>query len=255
MRFVCVKSAERPVPGMAFRTRDLFVRQKIQTINALRGHLAEFGVVAPKGPAHRGRLKSVLENAENGLPAPVIALSQMRLDQIAVLQLKTDGLEPEIEQQVRRDDVAAGLMPIPGIGPISAAAMMAFAPPPETFAKGRDFSAWMGLPPKRHSCGGKERLGRTSRMGQRDLRRLLITGAPRRHANLHCRAGHGGRPLGQAAPGSRRKPALENAARKTSHARCCRAGQPHGADRLGAYGEGWCLSGSDSGRVKRRLFG
>jgi transposase len=78
---------------------------------------------------------------------------------------------------VRRDDVAARLMTIPGIGPISAAAMMAFAPPPETFAKGRDFSAWMSLTPKQHSSGGKERLGRTSKMGQRDLRRLLITGA------------------------------------------------------------------------------
>lgn len=117
-----------------------------------------------------------MENAANGLPAPVIALSQMLLNQIAVLQLKIDGLELEIQQQVRRDDVAARPMTIPGIGPISAAAMMAFAPPPETFAKGRDFSAWMGLTPKRHSSGGKERLGRTSKMGQRDLRRLLITG-------------------------------------------------------------------------------
>lgn len=177
MRFVSVKSEERQAAGMAFRTRDLFVRQKTQTINALRDHLAEFGVVAPKGPAHLGRLKSVLENAENGLPAPVIALSQMLLDQIAVLQLKIDELELEIQQQVRRDDVAARLMTIPGIGPISAAAMMAFAPPPETFSKGRDFSAWMGLTPKQHSSGGKERLGRTSKMGQRDLRRLLITGA------------------------------------------------------------------------------
>jgi transposase len=98
MRFVSVKSEERQAAGMAFRTRDLFVRQKTQTINALRGHLAEFGVVAPKGPAHLGRLKSVLENAENGQPEPVIALSQMLLDQIAVLQLKIDGLELEIQQ-------------------------------------------------------------------------------------------------------------------------------------------------------------
>jgi transposase len=101
----------------------------------------------------------------------------MLLNQIAMLQAKIDGLEKEIRHQMRRDDVTARLMTIPGIGPISAAAMMAFAPPPETFAKGRDFSAWMGLTPKQHSSGGKERLGRTSKMGQRDLRRLLITGA------------------------------------------------------------------------------
>ncbi len=177
MRFVAVKSEEKQAAGMAFRTRDLFVRQKTQTINSLRGHLAEYGVVAPKGPAHLGRLKGALEDVAIGLPEPVIALSQMLLDQIALLQAKIDELEKEIRHQVRRDDVTARLMTIPGIGPISAAAMMAFAPPPEIFAKGRDFAAWMGLVPRQHSSVGKERLGRTSKMGQRDLRRLLITGA------------------------------------------------------------------------------
>lgn len=177
MRFVAVKSEEQQAAGMAFRTRDLLVRQKTQTINALRGHLAEYGVVAPKGPAHLGRLQSAVEAVDSGLPEAVAALSRMLLDQIAALQTKIDDLEKEIRQRVRRDDVAARLMTIPGVGPISAAAMMAFAPPPETFAKGRDFSAWMGLTPKQHSSGGKERLGRTSKMGQRDLRRLLITGA------------------------------------------------------------------------------
>jgi len=68
-------------------------------------------------------------------------------------------------------------MTIPGVGPITAAALTAFAPPPETFAKGRHFAAWIGLTPRQHSSGGKERLGRTSKMGQRDLRRLLIIGA------------------------------------------------------------------------------
>jgi transposase len=177
MRFVAVKSEEKQAAGMAFRTRDLFVRQKTQTINALRGHLAEYGVVAPKGPAHLGRLIRAVEEVESGLPEPVVALARMLLDQIAMLQAKIDGLEKEIRHQVRRDDVTARLMTVPGIGPISAAAMMAFAPPPESFAKGRDFAAWMGLTPRQHSSGGKERLGRTSKMGQRDLRRLLITGA------------------------------------------------------------------------------
>ena len=177
MRFVAVKSEEKQAAGMAFRTRDLFVRQKTQTINALRGHLAEYGVVAPKGPAHLGRLIRAVEEVESGLPEPVVAFARMLLGQIAMLQAKIDELEKEIRHQVRRDDVTARLMTIPGIGPISAAAMMAFAPPPESFAKGRDFAAWMGLTPRQHSSGGKERLGRTSKMGQRDLRRLLITGA------------------------------------------------------------------------------
>ena len=177
MRFVAVKTEEKQAAGMAFRTRDLFVRQKTQTINALRGHLAEYGVVAPKGVAHLGRLLRVVEDPCNGLVAPVVALARMLLDQIAGLQAKIAELEKEIRQQVRRDDVTSRLMTVPGIGPISAAAIVAFSPPPETFARGRDLAAWVGLTPLQHSSGGKDRLGRTSKMGQRDLRRLLITGA------------------------------------------------------------------------------
>ena len=177
MRFVAVKSEEKQAAGMAFRTRDLFVRQKTQTINALRGHLAEYGLVAPKGPTYAGHLKAAVDSADCSLPGSVVALSKMLLGQIAALQIKIDKLEQEIRLQVRRDETTSNLMTIPGVGPITAAAMMAFAPPPEIFAKGRDFSAWMGLTPKQHSSGGKERLGRTSKMGQRDLRRLLITGA------------------------------------------------------------------------------
>jgi len=177
MRFVAVKCADQQALGMAFRTRDLFVRQRTQTINALRGHLAEYGVIAPKGIAHVDRLKRVVEGPDSGLPAPVVALSSMLLDQIAALQEKIGVLEAEIRSGVRRDDVASRLMTIPGIGPICAAAMKAFAPPPETFTKGRDFAAWLGLTPRQHSSGGKERLGKMSKMGQRDLRRLLITGA------------------------------------------------------------------------------
>jgi len=158
MRFVAVKSEEKQAAGMAFRTRDLFVRQKTQTINALRGHLAEYGVVAPKGAAHLGRLIRVVEDPDSGLSQPVVALAQMLLDQIAALQVKITALGQEIRMQVRRDDVTSRLMTIPGIGPICAAAMVAFAPPPETFAKGRDFAAWAGLTPRQHSSGGKERL-------------------------------------------------------------------------------------------------
>ena len=177
MRFVAVKSEEKQALGMAFRTRDLFVWQRTQTINALRGHLAEHGVIAPKGIAHVERLKGVVEDPDGGLPGSVIALARMLLDQIAALQEKIDVLEAEIRSRARRDDVAFRLMTIPGIGPICAAAMEAFAPPPETFAKGRDFAAWLGLTPRQHSSGGKARLGKVSKMGQRDLRRLLITGA------------------------------------------------------------------------------
>jgi transposase len=90
---------------------------------------------------------------------------------------KVRELDQEIAQRARRDDVAKRLMTIPGIGPVVATALEALAPPAETFARGRDFSAWMGLTPRQHSTGGKARLGKMSKMGQRDLRRLLIIGA------------------------------------------------------------------------------
>jgi transposase len=86
-------------------------------------------------------------------------------------------LTARLKAAARRDETAKRLMTIPGIGPICAMALTTLAPPNESFEKGRDFSAWAGLTPKQHSTGGKVRLGRTSKMGQRDIRRLLIIGA------------------------------------------------------------------------------
>lgn len=177
MRFVAVKSAEQQAAGMALKTRDLFVRQKTQAINALRGHLAEHGVIAPRGVVHLKRLQTALVSERAVLPKAVVLHAGMILDQISHLQSQIMALEKDIKSASKKDDTAARLMTIPGIGPITAAAILAFAPDPATFRRGRDFSAWMGLTPRQHSSGGKERLGRTSKMGQRDLRRLLITGA------------------------------------------------------------------------------
>ena len=101
----------------------------------------------------------------------------MLLDQIADLSQKIEGLDGELRRRANADDTARRLTTIPGVGPITAAAITTFAPPMETFSKGRDFAAWVGLTPRLHSSGGKERLGRTSKMGQTDIRRLLIIGA------------------------------------------------------------------------------
>ena len=162
---------------MLFHTRDLLVRQRTQTINALRGHLAEFGVVAPQGPAHVGRLASALDYPGSSLPGAVHRLGGLLLDRIAGLDEKIGGLDKEIRAGARQDEEAARLMTIPGIGPIGAVAVQAFAPPMESFRRGRDFAAWLGLVPRQHTTGGKPRLGKISKMGQRDLRRLLISGA------------------------------------------------------------------------------
>ena len=139
MRFVAVKGEEQQARAMLFHTRDLLVRQRTQTINALRGHLAEFGVIAPQGPAHVGRLASALEDPGSGLPGAVRALGGVLLGQIADLDAKIGGLEKELRACARQDEQAARLMTIPGIGPINAMALQAFAPPMESFRRGRDF--------------------------------------------------------------------------------------------------------------------
>ena len=177
MHFVAVKTEAQQAQAMLFRTRDLLVRQRTQAINALRGHLAEFGVVAPQGTAHVGRLAEVIDGGHSGLPEPVLEMGRLLLGRIDELGEKISGLDKKLRVSAREDEETARLMTIPGIGPITALAIRAFAPPMESFRRGRDFSAWLGLVPRQHSTGGKPRLGRISKMGQRDLRRLLITGA------------------------------------------------------------------------------
>ena len=177
MNFVAVKTEEQQAKAMLFRTRDLLVRQRTQTINALRGHLAEFGLIAPQGPAHVSRLEAALMDTHSRLPERVRELGGLLLEQIAGLNEKIVGLDKELRACARRDEEASRLMTIPGVGPITAMALQAFAPAMESFRRGRDFSAWLGLVPRQHTTGGKPRLGKISKMGQRDLRRLLIVGA------------------------------------------------------------------------------
>lgn len=177
MRFVAVKSEAKQASATVFKVRDLLVRQKTQIINALRGLMAEFGVVVAQGPAHVGLLIEHIEDPRSSLPEAARAPSLALVSTLRSLVEKIRELDQEIARRARQDDVAKRLMTIPGVGPVIATALEALAPPSETFTRGRDFSAWMGLTPRQHSTGGKTRLGKTSKMGQRDLRRLLIIGA------------------------------------------------------------------------------
>lgn len=176
MRFVAVKSVEKQACTMAFKTRDLFVRQRTQTINALRGHLTEYGIVVPIGLQNLPRLETAMQN-ETLVPVDVRTLCGELLAHVADLSSRITVLDKQLRAQARADELASRLMTIPGIGPICATAIEALAPPATTFCKGRDFAAWVGLVPSQNSSGGKERLGRISKMGQRDLRRLLVIGA------------------------------------------------------------------------------
>jgi transposase len=177
MRFVAVKTEEQQARSMVFRTRDLLVRQRTQLINALRGHLAEHGVVAPQGPAHLKTLAIALDGAETSMPQVVRDVGRISLEQIEQLNSKVADLEKTLRREAQCSEETRRLQTMPGIGPITAMAVEAFAPPMKTFRRGRDFAAWLGLVPVQHSTGGKQRLGRTSKMGQRDIRRLLIIGA------------------------------------------------------------------------------
>lgn len=177
MRFVAIKSEEQQASALVFRTRDLLVRQRTQLINAIRGHLTEYGWVAPKGPSHISVLGDLLDG-EMGSSLPDAATPMFRTmhDLLEVLNGKIGELDKEIARRAREDIIARRLMTIPGVGPITATAIAALAPPAETFSKGRDFAAWLGLTPRQLSSGGKQKLGSITKMGERTLRRLLIIG-------------------------------------------------------------------------------
>lgn len=177
MRFVAVKSAETQGRAVAFRTHQCLVRQRTQLINALRGHLAEFGLVAPKGPASLKVLENALEDQASDLPDPVREMGTIYVEQITKLTEVIGRLAEELETASKTDTQLRRLCTIPGIGRVTAGAVAAFAPDLGTFDSGRNFAAWLGLVPRQRSTGGKTRLGSVSKMGQSDIRRLLIVGA------------------------------------------------------------------------------
>lgn len=177
MRFVPVTSELAQASALVFRTRDLLVRQRTQLINALRGHMTEFGMVVARGPFHVGRLIAIVEDPVSNPREPARIVLGVIIAELRALNDRVSVLDAEIVRRAKEDPVARRLMTIPGIGAITATALVALAPSAATFRRGRDFAAWLGLTPVQHSSGGKERLGRTSRMGERTLRRLLIIGA------------------------------------------------------------------------------
>jgi transposase len=177
MRFVAVKSEDKQASAVVFRTRDVLVGQRTQIINAIRGHMAEYGIVARQGPSHVEQLISQIEDGSSCIPEAARSCLAVLVETLRGLQTRIAALDAQITARAKRDDVAQRLMSIPGIGPLIATAIEALAPPVETFRSGRDFAAWIGLTPLQRSTGGKERLGRISRMGERTLRRLLIIGA------------------------------------------------------------------------------
>ena len=177
MRFVPVKSEESQSAAMVFRARELLVRQRTQLINALRGHLGELGHVAPQGARNIHKLVEMVGDCDAAIPKAAQACLNGLIEVLIRLSRQIRELDAEIARRARNNEMARRLMTVPGIGSLIATALVALAPPPETFRRGRDFAAWLGLVPRQHSTGGKQRLGSTTKMGERSLRRLLIIGA------------------------------------------------------------------------------
>jgi transposase len=176
MASVPIRSAENQAAGLVIGTRDLLVRQRTQTINALRGHAAEFGVVAAKGTAQVAGLMARVLSAEAEVPEAAQRMLCVLADQVAHLDEQIAALDAQVREAVKADAAACRLCQVPGIGPLGAMTLSLMVEASQ-FRSGRHFAAWVGLVPRQRSSGGKTRLGGISRAGNERLRQLLVVGA------------------------------------------------------------------------------
>ena len=188
MRFVATKTPEQQSCLMLHRTRHLFVRQQTAVINAIRAHLAEFGIVAPVGRHGVEELLKIVADAnDQRLPEIARACVAALGAQLRVLKAQILEFDRRIMAWHRSNAASRRLDAIPGVGPALATALVASVADPRAFRSGRDFSAWVGLVPKQHSSGGKDKLGGISKQGDRYLRSLFTAGALAviRYAKVH----------------------------------------------------------------------
>jgi transposase len=180
MRFVPVKSADQQAVLMLDRTRALLIRQQTMLANAFRAHLAEFGIVVPQGIRHvRALIERVFGEGADAIDLPDLARIALRplVAQLMELRLQIKAIEKELLAWHRTSQESRRLETIPGVGFITATAIAATATNPSHFRSSREFAAWLGLTPRQNSSGGKERLGRVSKMGNAYLRSLIVVGA------------------------------------------------------------------------------
>jgi transposase len=177
MRFVAIKSPEQQAMLALHRARALLVRQRTQLVNMIRSQLAEFGIVLAKGIQHALKLvEQLLDGKALDIPELAAKVVITLAEQLRALQARIADLEKDLVVWSRDDQVVKCLQTIPGIGIITASALVASVTDPHQFTSGRQFAAWLGLTPRANSSGGKERLGRISKMGDQYLRRLLVNG-------------------------------------------------------------------------------
>jgi transposase len=176
MRFVPVKSKEDQAALMLLKVRDLLVKQRTMLGNALRGHAAEFGVAGAKGPTKMAALlQQIAEDAD--LPALAREMLGSVAAQLAAVEMRLAGIEAKLVARYKADPKSRLLATIPGVGRLGAVSFALKVPDATVFRSGRHFAAWLGITPREHSTAGRQRLGKISRQGDEDLRRLLVLGA------------------------------------------------------------------------------
>jgi transposase len=190
MRFVAVKSADQQAALMLHRVRELLVRQRTMLAAGLRAHLAEFGIIAPQG-IHRVE-KLATEVQSDAVPPLAREALTLLVSALASIWQRIEAIEKRLVALHRANEVSRRLASIPGVGPITAMAIANTIPDPSMFRSGREFAAWLGLTPKSHSSGGKDRLGRISKRGDRYIRHLLYIGAGNAVRFAKARAATGG---------------------------------------------------------------
>ena len=188
MRFVETKTVEQQSCLVLHRTRHLFIRQQTSVINAIRAHLAEFGIVARVGRTGVEQLLNIVaDTGDDRIPEVARACLAALGAQLQALKAQILAFDQQIRAWHRSNETSQRLDDIPGVGPALATALVASIADPRAFRSGRDFSAWIGLVPKQHSSGGKDKLGSISKQGDRYLRSLFTTGALAviRYAKIH----------------------------------------------------------------------
>src|SRR5471030_154110 len=178
MRFVEVKSPEQQSVMVLHRVRLMLMRQRIQLANAIRGHMAEFGLVAPIGrEGLQTLIIMIVETGDERVPEEARTCLELLASQLRLVNEQILETDRRIRTSARSTDVGRRLMEIPGVGPLLASALVASVADPTAFKTGRNLAAWVGLVPKQNSSGGKERLGGITKQGDRYLRQLLVVGA------------------------------------------------------------------------------
>lgn len=179
MRFVPIKSREQQAALSLHRARTLMIGQRTALVNLMRSQLGEFGIAIPVGLGHAlAKARQFVDGEVTfDLPEPATRVIELLAQQALELHARLRELDRRIEAIQRSDEVARRLATIPGVGPIGATALAAAVTDPHQFRSGRQFAAWLGLTPRQKSSGGKERLGRITKMGNRYLRQLLVIGA------------------------------------------------------------------------------